>query len=108
LTQGRLAQGKEVESVSEPGITAHADEPREELIARDPLLLRAQRGLAVHSTVAGAVCVLLISLNVARVPELIGWPFPVVGMLVGLCVHWWYSYDRLEGQLRHRQGRGRN
>ena len=86
--------------MSEPDFTAEAEEPRGQEIALDPLLLRARRGLAVHSTVTGVVCVLLIALNVARVPELIWWPFPVVGMLLGLGAHWWYGYDRLEEQLR--------
>ncbi len=89
--------------MTEPGTTAWGDEPPEEEVVLDPLLLQARRGLALHSTVTGVVCVLLIALNVARAPELIWWPFPVVGMLLGLGVHWWYGYDRLEEQLRHRQ-----
>jgi hypothetical protein len=108
LAQEVLASGKEVGSVPEPGNTAHVDESGEDQIARDRLLLRARRGLAVHGAVTGVVCVLIIALNVARAPELIWWPLPIVGMLLGFCVHWWYGYDRLEEQLRHGQGRGRN
>ena len=89
--------------MSEPDATAGADEAREEETALHPLLLLARRGLAVHSTVTGVVCVLLIALNVARAPELIWWPLPVVGMLLGLGVHWRYGYDRLEEQLPHWQ-----
>jgi hypothetical protein len=57
----------------------------------------------VHSTLTGVICVLLIALNIALVPELIWWPVPVIGMLLGLGVHWWYGYDRLEEQLRRQQ-----
>ena len=60
-------------------------------------------GVRVHGTITGVICVLLFALNVTLAPELIWWPFPVVGMLLGLGVHWWYGYDRLEEQLRHRQ-----
>lgn len=94
--------------MSEPDIAAGADEPRAQEFALDPLLLRARRGLAVHSTVTGCACALIIALNVARAPELVWWPFPVVGMLLGLGTHWWYGYDRLEEQLRHREDGGNN
>ena len=83
------------------------DEPPEEEVVLDPLLLQARRGLALHSAVTGVVCVLLIALNVARAPELIWWPFRVVGMLLGLGVPWWYGYDRLLERLRHRQDGGK-
>ena len=63
--------------MTEPGTTAWGDEPPEEEVVLDPLLLQARRGLALHSTVTGVVCVLLIALNVARAPELIWWPFPL-------------------------------
>lgn len=79
------------------------DEPVDEPDERDPLLDGARRGVLVHGTVTGAICVLLISLNVALVPDLIWWPLPVVGMLLGLGVHWWFGYDRLEEQLRRQQ-----
>ena len=92
--------------MTEPDLTAEADEPGAEETALNPLLLRARRGLAAHSTVTGCACVLIIALNVARAPELIWWPFPVAGMLLGLGTHWWYGYDRLEQQLRHRHSGG--
>ena len=80
------------------------DDERDEPAPRDPLLEGARLGVRVHATLTGVVCVLLVALNVTRAPELIWWPLPVVGMLLGLGVHWWYGYDRLEEQLRHRQG----
>ena len=94
--------------MSEPGIAEEAGEPRAEDMAPGPIVLRARRGLAVHSTVAGCVCLRIIALNVTRAPELIWWPFPVVGMLLGLGTHWWYGYGRLEEQLRQRPDRGNN
>ena len=80
------------------------DERDDEPAPRDPLLEGARVGVRVHGTLTGVVCVLLVALNVTRAPELIWWPLPVVGMLLGLGVHWWYGYDRLEEQLRRRQG----
>ena len=81
------------------------DDRDDEQALRDPLLEGARRGVRVHGTITGVICVLLIALNVTLAPELIWWPFPVVGMLLGLGVHWWFGYDRLEEQLRRRQGR---
>ena len=89
--------------MSESDITPRDDEPDDELAPRDPLLEGARVGVLVHGTITGVVCVLLFALNVTLEPELIWWPLPVVGMLLGLGVHWWYGYDRLEEQLRHRQ-----
>lgn len=88
--------------MSESDITPQDDE-QDEQTPRDPLLEGARLGVRVHGTITGVLCVLLIGLNVALVPELIWWPLPVVGMLLGLGVHWWYGYDRLEEQLRRRQ-----
>ena len=93
--------------MSESGITPQDDEQDDEqddaLAGRDPLLEAARAGVSVHGTITGVVCVLLIALNVALVPELVWWPYPVIGMLLGLGVHWWYGYDRLEEQLRRQQ-----
>jgi hypothetical protein len=90
--------------VSESDITPQDDEwddeRDDEPAPRDPLLEAARMGVRVHGTVTGVICFLLIALNVTLAPELIWWPFPVVGMLLGLGVHWWYGYDRLEEQLR--------
>src|SRR4051812_104023 len=55
-------QARRWEGVTEPDFTADADEPGAEETALNPLLLRARRGLAVHSTVTGCVCVLIIAL----------------------------------------------
>jgi len=93
--------------VSESDTTPQDDEwddERDEPAPRDPLLEGARVGVRVHGTLTGVVCVLLVALNITRAPELIWWPLPVVGMLLGLGVHWWYGYDRLEEQLRRRQG----
>ena len=79
------------------------DESNDEPAPRDPLLEGARVGLRVHGILTGVVCVLLFALNITRAPELIWWPLPVLGMLLGLGVHWWYGYDRLEEQLRRRQ-----
>jgi len=81
------------------------DDRDDEQALRDPLLEGARRGVRVHGTITGVISVLLIALNVTLAPELIWWPFPVVGMLLGLGAHWWFGYDRLEEQLRRRQER---
>jgi hypothetical protein len=85
--------------VSEPHTTPQDYEPAERDIAWE----RARLGVIVHSVVTLVVSVLLIALNVVLAPELIWWPFPVIGMLLGLLAHWWYGYERLEGQLRHQE-----
>ncbi len=90
--------------MSESDITPQDDEPDDdELAPRDPLLERARVGVRVHGTITGVFCVLLFALNVTLAPELVWWPLPVIGMLLGFGVHWWYGYDRLEEQLRHRR-----
>jgi hypothetical protein len=90
--------------VSEPDSTPQDDqwddEREDEPAPRDPLLEGARVGVRVHGTITGVVCVLLFVLNITLAPELVWWPLPVVGMLLGLGVHWWYGYDRLEEQLR--------
>ena len=94
----------------EPDITPQVDqaddEPDDERRERTsgiPFWTGPDEVSSSHGTVTGAICVLLISLNVALVPDLIWWPLPVVGMLLGLGVHWWFGYDRLEEQLRRQQ-----
>ena len=72
--------------MSESDITPQDAEPDDELAPRDPLLERARVGVRIHSTITGVVCVLLFALNVTLAPELIWWPLPVVGMLLGLGV----------------------
>ena len=91
--------------MSESDITPQDDERDDEPAPRDPLLEGARMGVRVHGTITGVVCVLLFALNVTLEPELVWWPLPVVGMLLGLGAHWWYGYDRLEEQLRRRQER---
>jgi hypothetical protein len=97
--------------VSKPDITPRDDEwdddwddeRDDEPALRDPLLDGARVGVCVHGAITAVVCVVIVVLNVTRAPELIWWPLPVLGMLLGLGVHWWYGYDRLEEQLRRRQ-----
>ena len=91
--------------MSESDITPQDDERDDDPAPRDPLLEGARMGVRVHGTITGVVCVLLFALNVTLEPELVWWPLPVVGMLLGLGAHWWYGYDRLEEQLRRRQER---
>ena len=50
------------------------------------------------------VAAIYILINVALAPEFPWSPFPVVGMAIGLAVHWWFGYHKLDEQLVKKHG----
>ena len=62
-----------------------------------------QKGLAVHTVVTVLVSVALVAINIWVAPQFPWSPFPVVGMCIGLAVHWWFGWRKLDDTLTHRQ-----
>jgi hypothetical protein len=63
----------------------------------------ARTGLAVHGIVTALVCVALVLINVALAPEFPWSAFAVAGMTIGLAVHWWFGYRKLDEQLDQKE-----
>jgi hypothetical protein len=63
----------------------------------------ATTGLVVHAVVTLIVSAALIVINVIAVPQFPWSAFAVGGMLIGLAVHWWFGYVKLDEQLSKQQ-----
>ena len=64
----------------------------------------ARTGLVVHGIVTALVSVALVLINVALAPEFPWSAFAVAGMTIGLAVHWWFGYHKLDEQLDKKHG----
>lgn len=60
-----------------------------------------RRGLAIHAAIAAAVSVLVVLLNVTVASEFPWAIFPIIGMGIGLYVHWYFGVAKSE-ELMHR------
>jgi hypothetical protein len=74
-----------------------------EAAERAMAVLESRRGLMVHAAVTVAVSLALILVNVFAAPQFPWSPFPVVGMGIGVLVHYLFGVRRLEPTLRARQ-----
>lgn len=70
---------------------------------RDVEMSGARMGMVVHAVATLLVCAAVIPINIVVAPEFPWSVFPVVGMVFGLLVHWWFGYFRLEDNIRRHQ-----
>ena len=80
-------------------LTLEAYQQAERAVAHE----ESRRGFTIHAVVTAIVCVGLIALNVFVAS---GFPwaiFPVVGMSIGLYVHWRFGVVKAEETVRQHQ-----
>jgi hypothetical protein len=81
-------------------VTLQEYEHAERVIAHEG----ARTGLVIHGVMTALVSAALVLINVALAPEFPWSPFPIVGMGIGLAVHWWFGYHKLDEQLDRKHG----
>ncbi len=74
-----------------------------EAAERAMAVVEGRRGLLVHAGVTLVVSLALILVNVLVAPQFPWSPFPVVGLGIGVLVHYEFGVRRLEPTLRARQ-----
>ncbi|HEU4541717.1 MAG TPA: 2TM domain-containing protein [Jiangellaceae bacterium] len=70
---------------------------------REISIREARIGMWVHATVTVLVWGIVIAVNVVWAPEFPWSIFPVVGMAIGLFLHWWFGYRHLEEMIQRHQ-----
>jgi len=81
-------------------VTLREYEHAERVIAHEG----ARTGLVIHGVMTALVSAALVLINVTLAPEFPWSPFPVVGMAIGLTVHGWFGYHKLDEQLDRKHG----
>ena len=81
-------------------VTLREYEHAERVIAHEG----ARTGLVIHGVITALVSAALVLVNVALAPEFPWSPFPIAGMAIGLAVHWWFGYRKLDEQLDRKHG----
>jgi hypothetical protein len=82
-----------------PNITLSAYQQAERDLAHEG----ARTGMVVHATITVLVSILLVVINLTVATGFPWSAFAVGGMAIGLAVHWWFGYHRLDDQLSHQQ-----
>lgn len=62
-----------------------------------------RRGFVVHAAITALVCVGLVVLNVFAASEFPWSIFPVIGMSIGLYVHWYFGIVNVDAAVREHQ-----
>jgi hypothetical protein len=62
-----------------------------------------RKGLIAHGVVTVLVSVLLVAINFTLADAFPWSAFAVGGMTIGMLVHWWFGYRKLEADLTARQ-----
>jgi hypothetical protein len=65
----------------------------------------ARKGLIVHTAITGVVSTVLAVVNLTLVPQVIWFVFPVVGMSIGVAVHYFLGV-RLASKFMEARERG--
>jgi hypothetical protein len=63
----------------------------------------ARPGLFIHALITVLVSIALVVINIAVASEFPWSPFPVVGMGIGLFMHYWFGYRHLDAELARKQ-----
>ena len=64
---------------------------------------RSQEQEPLHAAITVLVCAAVIVINVVAAPEFPWSVFPVVGMVLGLFLHWWFGYRHVEEMIQRHQ-----
>lgn len=70
---------------------------------RETSISQARIGMWAHAAVTGLVWGIVIAVNVVWAPEFPWSVFPVLGMAIGLFLHWWFGYRHLEEMIQQHQ-----
>jgi hypothetical protein len=82
-----------------PNLTLEAYQQAERAVAQE----ERRRGFTIHAVITTIVCVGLIALNVFVASEFPWAIFPVVGMSIGLYMHWHFGVVNAEATVRQHQ-----